>query len=236
MSLEQLAQIQSIDVESKQLAHRRKTLEERSLLTEAEAKRATEQKIIDEVAGARVEAATRQRRLEDEAQIVATRATEDVARLYSGEITGMKDLQALQDEIAGLKSRQESIEDDALVAMEEADSLGHRVADMEQSCAGLDQQVTVLTAEIAASETDIDGQLSELVERRESEVAELDPAMLADYDQLRPLFGSATVVRFNGRKCVGCPSVMPSMEIDRLKHTESGALEHCNECGRIVIL
>jgi len=206
------------------------------LLAEAKTKRAAEQEVIDEVAAARVEAATRQRRFEDEAQTIATKAEADVARLYSGEVTGMKDLQALQDEIAGLKARQESIEDNALAAMEEAEALGRRVADLEGSCSGLDGQITELTSKIQASESEIDAQLAVLKQRRESEVAAVDKSLLDDYEQLQPLFGSATVVRFDGRKCVGCPSVMPSVEVDRLKHADSGTLEHCSECGRIVVL
>jgi len=235
MNLEQLLRIQSIDVETRQLRHRRKTLDQRGELEAASSRRAEEQSVIDEVAAQRVESASRQRRLEDEAQIVATKAADDSARLYSGEVTGMKDLQALQHEIDHLKIRQESIEDDALLAMEEAESLANRVADMEQSCSGLDQRVAVLLDEIASAEQEIDTRLSELVAERESAAADIDASTLGEYDQLRPGFGSATVVHFDGHKCVGCPSTMPSVEVDRLKHVDGGILEHCNECGRMVV-
>jgi len=235
MSLEQLLRVQSIDVESRQLRHRRETLEQRSELAASSVRRAEEQLSIDEVAALRVEAASRQRRLEDEAQIVAAKVADDSARLYSGEVTGMKDLQALQHEIDHLKARQESIEDDALSAMEEAEAFTNRVTDMEQSCSGLDQRITELLDEIAAAEHEIDERLAALVLERGSVTAEVDPSMIEEYEQLRPGFGLATVVRFDGHKCVGCPSVMPSVEIDRLKHADGGILEHCSECGRMVL-
>ncbi len=235
MSLEQLLQIQSIDVESNQLRHRRKTLDQRAELEVARSRRVAEQAMIDEVAAERVDAASRQRRLEDEAQIVATKASVDESRLYNGEVTGMKDLQALQDEIKGLKARQESIEDEALLAMEEVETLGGRAANMEQSCSSLDQRIAILVEAITKSEEEIDARLADLSMRRESAVAETGETMLADYEQLRPRFGSATVVRFDGRNCVGCPSIMPSVEVDRLRHVDTGVLEHCSECGRMVV-
>jgi len=235
MSLEQLLQIQSIDVEMNQLRHRHKTLEQRDQLARSRGERSSKQEAIDEVAAQRVEAATRQRRLEDEAQIVADKAAADEKRLYSGEVGAMKDLQALQDEIAHLKQRQESIEDSALEAMEQADTFRASVEEMEAACVDLDQRIETLLSEIAATESEIDTQLSNLATRRAEAVPDLDPAVLADYEQLRPRFASATVVRFNGKNCVGCPSTMPSMEIDRLKHVEPNSLEHCSECGRMVV-
>lgn len=235
MSFEQLLQIQSMDVESNQLRHRRKTLDQRVELEVARSRRATEQLAIDEIAAEWVDAASRQRRLEDEAQIMATKASVDETRLYNGEVTGMKDLQALQDEIKGLRDRQESIEDEALLAMEEVDGLASRVAKMEQSCSGLDRRISDLIESITKAEEEIDTRLADLATRRESMVAEVDETTLADYEQLRPRFGSATVVRFDGRNCFGCPSTMPSVEVDRLKHVDAGLLEYCSECGRMVV-
>jgi len=236
MSLEQLLQIQSIDVEINQLRHRRKTLAQRDQLADSRSERASKQNAIDEVAAQRVEAASRQRRLEDEAQTVADKASADVQRLYSGEVGAMKDLQALQDEIAHLKQRQESIEDSALEAMEQADTFRTTVEEMEGACADLDQTIESLLTEITVTEAEIDSQLSDLEARRIATVPEIDPAVMADYEQLKPLFGSATVVRFNGKNCVGCPSTMPSMEIDRLKHVDPNSSEHCSECGRMVVI
>jgi len=235
MSLEQLLQIQSIDVEMNQLRHRHKTLVQRTQLTQAQTDRATKQEAIDVVAAQRVEAASRQRRFEDEAQTVADKAAADEKRLYSGEVGGMKDLQALQEEIAHLKQRQDSIEDDALEAMEQAEGFRATVEEMETACADLDHHIETLLREIATAEVEIDTQLSNLETRRAEAVLDIDRGVLADYEHLRPGFGSATVVRFNGKNCVGCPSAMPSMEIDRLKHVESNSLEHCSECGRMVV-
>ena len=66
--------------------------------------------------------------------------------------------------------------------------------------------------------------------------AALDSSLMADYQRLRPVFGSATVVRFESGNCVGCPSMMPAMEVDRMKYTTDSDVLSCDECGRIVLL
>lgn len=235
-SHELLLEIQKIDIETDQLNHRRDVLPQRSELDSVQNQRKARQAEIDEVAALRLVASARQRRLEDEAETVVAKVDKDQLRLYSGEVTAMKDLQALQTEIAHLRSRQESIEDEALVAMEEAEQLLGRVDVMEKSCADLDSQVERLVTEIAEIESEIDSQLLELRGRRIAAVGEVDEALLADYTQLHPGFGSATVVRFDGHNCSGCPSRMPAVEADRFKHLSAGVLDHCNECGRIVVV
>lgn len=235
MSHDKLLDIQRLDVEADQLRHRRANLQQRGELELATAEQARQQVGIDTFAAERVEVATRQKRLEDEAQIVAARADKDDARLYSGDVSAMKDLQALQDEIAGLRRRQGDLEDKALEAMEEAEELNGRIDALESDRQTVDERISVLEAEITAAEAEIESQLADLTAARDTAAAGVDPAHLADYERLRDSFGAATVVQFDGGNCVGCPSTMPAVEIDRMKREPSGSVQHCDECGRIVI-
>ena len=230
-----LLDIQRLDVAVDQLRHRRIHLEERAALEAALAEQKTQQDRIDEVAAARVEVANRQRKFEDEAQIVADRAEADESKLYGGEVTGLKDLEALQHEIATLRERQSGFEDQALEAMEEAEELATRIGELEAARAGADQKVTALEAEIGVLETEIDAEIESLTAERAGTVDGVDAALLADYERLRPAFGAATAVEFDGSKCVGCPSTMPAMEVDRIKHLDGADPTSCTECGRIVL-
>ena len=232
---EVLLEIQRLDVENGRLNHRRATLEERRLLEEALAGQARQQVEIDEVAAARVEVATRQRRFEDEAQIVATRVESDEARLYSGEVQGMKDLEALQHEIAGLRERQTGLEDQALEAMEEAEELAGRVTELETARGEVDAAIDDLRSRITALEAEIDAAVDANSDARAAAVAEVDPTLVEKYARLYPGFGTATVVRFDGSNCSGCPSSMPAMEVDRMKRETAGSVLDCSECGRMVL-
>lgn len=234
MTDHRLLDIQRLDTEGEQLRHRHANLPEREALAEAGVERTRLEQEIAALGAARVEVSTRQKRFEDEAQIFATKADEDEKRLYSGEV-GMKDLQPLQDEIKGLRSRQEELEDRALEAMEEGESLAGDQGTAEAALEAIEARITALEAELAASEAEVDALLAEVSAARDVAAAEVSADDLAEYERLRPGFGSATVVSFDGGNCVGCPSTMPAMELDRMKHADAGSVLSCSECGRIVI-
>ena len=68
------------------------------------------------------------------------------------------------------------------------------------------------------------------------EVPCLPPGEARTYEIcLNIISGAATVVRFDGAGCSGCPSAMPAMEVDRLKHLDGTDPADCEECGRIVL-
>jgi predicted nucleic acid-binding Zn-ribbon protein len=235
MSDEALLEIQQFDVDTDRLIHRRLNMEQRNALEEARVERAKQQVEIDAVAASRVEVANRQRRFEDEAQIVSDKADTDDARLYSGEVQGVKDLEALQHEIGSLRARQENLEDQALEAMEEAEDLRGRVESLEAERLEVDTRIDRLESEITTTEAEIDSEIDRISAARAAAVGSTDPDLVKRYEQLHPGMGSATVVRFDGSNCSGCPSVMPAMEVDRVKHEPAGSTLECRECGRIVL-
>lgn len=230
-----LLDLQRLDTTTEQLTHRRANLEQRQALVDAQAEQARQQAEIDLVAAARVEVATRQRRHEDEAQTLSDKADVDDARLYSGEVTAIKDLEALQHEIAGLRARQGEFEDQALEAMMEAEELAGRIEELESARAGIDAVIAGLESEITAAEAEIDDELAQVAADREGVAASIDAGLVAEYERRRAGFGAATVVRFDGSGCSGCPSAMPAVEVDRIKHLDGTDPADCEECGRIVL-
>jgi uncharacterized protein len=234
MTEHHLLDIQRLDTEAEQLRHRHANLEQRAQLEAARAEAARIEAESAAIDVSRLEVAARQKRFEDEAQIFSAKADDDDKRLYSGDV-GMKDLEPLQAEIAGLRERQGDLEDKALEAMEEAEALAVRRADADERAAAIVEAITVAEAELASAEAEIAAQLVEVAAQREAAAAAVDPGDLAEYERLRPGMGSATVVRFDGGNCVGCPSTMPAVELDRMKHADAGSVLSCSECGRIVI-
>lgn len=235
MSHHDLLEVQRLDVETDQLLHRRATLAQREQLRATTAQRQQLTAETDQVSLTQLEVATRQKRFEDEAQIVAAKIETDEARLYSGEVTGLRDLQALQEEIASLQNRQTDLEDEALNAMEESESLASKAAALNAEVAERDGRIAELNAEIDSATAEIDARLEAVRSKRAELEAELDSSLIADYEGLRSTFGSATVVSFANGKCVGCPSMMPAVEADRMKHATAD-VQSCDECGRIVLL
>lgn len=193
------------------------------------------QRQIDTVALQRIEVLTRQKRLEDEAAIIQARADKDDNRLYSGEIIAIRDLQALQDEIAGLRSRQGVLEDRAIEALMEAEELSGQAEALEEQQAAGGEKVTVLEAELAAEEAAIDDQLATLATTRTEVAARIEASAVDGYERLRQTFGPSTAVTFDPSSGCGCPQQMPAIEVARIKRCAEGEVLDCAECGRLVL-
>ena len=230
-----LIEIQRLDTEAEQLQHRRANLAHHQDLRAARTERSDVQQQIDTVGLQRIEVLTRQKRLEDEAAIIQAKADIDDNRLYSGEITAIRDLQALQDEIAGLRSRQGLLEERAIEALVEAEELTEQAASLEAQRAANDERVTVLEAELAAAEADIDEQIAVLSAARAEAAAQAEAAAVAKYERLREAFGPSTAVPFDPSSGCGCPHQMPAVEVSRIKRCTKGEVLDCAECGRLVL-
>ena len=234
-SVHPLLAIQEIDTETEQLQHRRATLKLREDLDGARSEQRERQRQIETVGLQRIEVLTRQKRLEDEAAIIQARADKDDNRLYSGEITAIRDLQALQDEIAGLRSRQGVLEERAIEALMEAEDLSSQAEALEEQRAASDERVTVLEAELAATEASIDEQLGALSGTRTEAAARAEASAVAEYERLRQTFGPSTAVTFDPSSGCGCPQQMPAVEVARIKRCTEGEVLDCAECGRLVL-
>ncbi len=230
-----LLEVQRLDTETEQLQHRRDTLPARRDLDEAVAASETLRAKLDGVAAERLEVLVRHKRLEQEAAIVEAKADTDDNRLYSGEVRGIRDLQALQEEVAGLRSRQGHLEDQAIAALIEAEELEEAASALRAELEVCDQRVTVLQAEVASAEAEIDEQINAARAARADSAAQLGTSTLDAYDRLRGAFGPSTAVEFDPSSGCGCPSQMPAAEVARIKRCPQGAVEGCSECGRLVI-
>lgn len=230
-----LLDVQRYDIVLQQLRYRRERLAVRETLDEAYRSRTRQKDEIAVIAAARVEVVTRQKRFEQEAAIIETRADSDDNRLYSGELRGIRELQALQDEIKALRASQVALEDQALEAMLAAEDLTDQLDGLTETLAGTEQQVADLEAELAASTTEIDEELQAAQTDRDQAAGQVGAELLARYERLRPGFAASTAVGFDDSSGCRCPFTMPAVEVDRIRQCPQGSARECEECGRIVI-
>lgn len=234
-SVHPLLEIQRLDTETEQLQHRRANLAQLQGLSAARTEQGDLQRQIDTVALQRIEVLTRQKRLEDEAAIVRSKADVDDNRLYSGEITAIRDLQALQDEVAGLRSRQGMLEERAIEALIEAEELTEQAESLHEQRRVGAERITVLEAELASAEATIDEHLDAISTARAEAAATAETTAVAKYERMREVFGPSTAVPFYPSSGCGCPNQMPAVEVARIKRCTEGEVLDCAECGRLVL-
>ena len=234
-ALEAVLSVQDHDTVIDQLRHRRQSLPERAALQALEARRRELAARRQEAAARRDEVAARQAELERAMAVSEARVGEIDRRMYSGQVTASRDLQAMAGEIEHLKERVSDLEDAALAAMEEREPLDAEVAGLDREDAILVADADRLTAALAAAEAAIDADLAGEQEARRAAAEAVPGDLAATYEKLRARLGGIGAARLEHGTCMGCHLRLPATELDRLKREPPDSVAFCDQCGRILV-
>ena len=235
-SLDPLLVVQEHDLALDRLRHRHATRPERAAVAAAEAA----------VAGLDVEIAQRraplaalvtsEQKFEDEAQKLAGQAEAANTKLYSGEITSPKELQALQADVDMLRKHQAAVEEQAITVMEEREPLEAEVADLTARRAEAETGLAGTRAALAAAAAEVEAEIVAEQALRDAAAGGLDAPVVALYERCRANSPSkAGAARLVGHTCQGCHLTIPATEVDALRKAPPGTIAHCDNCGAILV-
>ena len=234
-SLEDLLVVQGHDTVLDQVRHRRTAMPERAAVHEIDVTlKALAQQHAAAVA-ARDEVAGRQATLEKDIAASEARIVEIDRRMYSGEISAARDLQAMAGEVVSIKARVSSLEDKALEVMDEREPLDAAVTDIQARGAALAAEREQLHAAIAENEATIDEEIEAETAARAASSAHVPADLLDNYEKLRSRLGDTGVARLEHGTCMGCHMKMPATELDRIRHQPADVIVYCEQCGRILV-
>lgn len=234
-TLETLLKVQERDTAIDRLRHRRATLPERSALSVLEDRVAGLEARITEITARSEAVAARQSQLESEVGTLEARIKEIERRLYSGTVSASRELQAMSAEVASLKRRRSSVEDEVLVAMEEGEPLSRQLETLDAERDQLDAESEGLRAVLVEAEVTIDAEITTESTARAADADAVPPELLLTYEGLRARLDGIGAARLVGSSCSGCHLVLPSAELARVKKEPPDALVFCDQCGRILV-
>jgi uncharacterized protein len=228
-----LLDLQAIDTSLAQLAHRRKTLPE---LAEVDRLSREVAALDDERVRAQVAVDDLDRdiaRLEKDVEQVRVRAERDRTRLDAG--TGpVKELEALQHELATLSRRKNELEDTELELMEQRESAQATLDDV------LSRLESARTSRVE-TEARRDEELSGLDKDRDWKsgsrvplVADLPAELVRLYEKVRENTGMGAAMLRGGR-CEGCRLDLSGSERARVRAADPDEVIQCEECRRILV-
>jgi predicted nucleic acid-binding Zn-ribbon protein len=230
-----LLAVQDHDTAIDQLVHRRGTLTQRSELAGVDGQTAALRGKRVGVAEVRDELGARQASLEEQISGSRTRSAEIEKRLYGGQVTAARDLQAMDEEVKHLARHVSELEDRELEVMEEIEPLDASLAVTDNELDRLSQDAEALRSSIAEAESEIDTELSRERAERAALAADVPDELLSRYEQLRRKLGGTGAARLVGGSCGGCHLLLPAMELDRVKKAPPDAILNCDQCGRILV-
>lgn len=234
--LEQLLVVQEHDSAIDHLRHRRTTLPERAVLTQAEAVIRELEEPIAEVRGRHEVVSRDVKRLEDEAASAATKVGEVETAMYSGSITSPRELQAMQGEIEQLRRHQRALEDRELELMESQEAIDGELAAFAARVGEAENQASAARTAVAEQEAVIDAEIATETDARTAAASGIPANLLALYDGCRAAARGVGVARLVGTTCQGCRLTIPTTEVARIRKAgPDGDVSHCDNCGAILV-
>ena len=235
-NLEPLLDLQERDLALDRLRHRHGTLPERATVATTSALVAALAAEILAATAQRDEVATVERRLDDEAATIAGQAAAAEQKLYSGEISSPKELQALQADVEQLKRHQRQVEDRQIAAMEQREPLDASVAELEAGHATAEAELAAVGEALTAAEAAIEAEVAVETAAHAEVAAPISTELVGLYERCREKGNGVGAARLVGGTCQGCHLSVPSTEIDVIRRAPADQVSYCDNCGCILVL
>lgn len=170
--------------------------------------------------------------LEDEIEAARTRREDAQVKMYTAGIPA-RDAENLALEVEQLGRQIDSKETEQLGLLEQADELGPRVDELTERRDRLTATKAELEATIKTEWASIDAELARKEARKETEVAAIDPDLLAVYERIRAAKGGVAVGELTDNICGACHVGLSSAEVYAMRDEE---LPRCVHCARLLVL
>ena len=229
-----LLDLQALDTALAQLAHKRRTLPELSVIADCTARIAVLQ---DEATTAQVElddVAREQSRLEADVDMVAARAKRDADRMLAGGLPA-KELESLQHEIDSLARRQSTLEDEVLEAMERRESAESTLAQVSGQIAGIEAERAGAAAARDTAFAGIDADAAGRTAQRAELAGSLPGDLVALYEKVRESSGGSGAAALHQRRCEGCRLELAGSELSAVRAAAPETVLRCENCRRILV-
>jgi predicted nucleic acid-binding Zn-ribbon protein len=231
-----LLELQTHDSAIDRLNHQRGSLPEHALMERLGTNLAAIDQLVAERQGELATVSREQTRLEDEVEMVRSKAQTEEARAISGRVTSPKELTSIQEEVASLHRRQAALEDDLLERMERHETLDAELAEL----ASRRERLTAEQAEVAkardAALADIDRELEVQRSARKLLEPKVSEELLKLYEQIRARQGGIGAGALVGNTCQGCRTSLSRVDVNALRALPPERIKRCEHCRRILVV
>ncbi|MEV6345954.1 C4-type zinc ribbon domain-containing protein [Actinoplanes sp. NPDC051851] len=227
-----LLDLQGVDTALAKIVHQRKTLPE---LAEIDAAAREISALEDERVRAQVAVDDLDRdisRFEKDIEQVRLRKERDQKRLDAG--GSLKEVEGLQHELATLNRRQSELEDAELELMEQRETAGAALAEVQGRLAAAAGKRTDAERRREEATADLTKELEFKTASRVPLAADLPSDLVTLYDKIRTETGMGAALVYAGR-CGACRIELYGADLNRVKSAPADEVVRCEECRRIMV-
>lgn len=231
--LERLHELQLTDSALDHMAYRRSHLEERVAFNTAQAHTQGARKALAANVARRAELDRQYAALEVSGREIDTKVTRLEGQMRNVVVT--REAEAIQREIATLKSERDAADEQGLVLLDESETLSAAAVQIEVDITAVEAAEGSAAAVLAVADAALDAEAAGLGERRRELAAGLPEALVSLYESRRPAFKGVAVAKLQGTRCTGCHLDLSRVEIEALWAVPHDELPECPQCARILV-
>lgn len=172
--------------------------------------------------------------LELETKSLNTKAAAVEQRLYSGQVSNPKELQDMQEELASLKRRRTSLEDEMLETMITLESTQATLQDAQESLRTAIAEWEADQGDLVGEQTRLTASLDELRAKRATALKEVSPENFSIYKKHYRIKQGQVVSPLVETHCRVCGVSQSSSIIQQVR--QGHELVFCSNCGRILAI
>jgi len=153
-------------------------------------------------------------------------------RIYSGEISNVKELKLLEEKCNSVRKKAEEYEEKALLTMEELDNLKKQLPEEVKLTEQKKMQCREKQLKIREEIGKIKAVLSSTKKQLQQLEASISPELLEKFYKIKKLKGHTVALVVDG-KCDGCMMEVSVMVAEEGKQYKQ--IIYCENCGRILV-
>ncbi len=175
---------------------------------------------------------TRSRDLDLEIKGLVQKAKTASDLLYSGKVRNPKELEDLQEEIAGLQKRQKQLEDSLIEVYLDIEERQTGIKSLQADLEALLQTEGTEHQKLHREAQKLQEELQDLEQTRQTAVQKIDPTALKKYDSMWVAKKGTPVSRLEGESCKLCGVEQTTIIVQKVHRGQE--LIFCHVCGRIL--
>lgn len=227
-----LLQLQGLDTAADQARHRKANLAERETLKSVAESVIAWEKRCTELTALITNTEDAIARAEQQSGEIDAKHSRLHGQLKT--IIAPREAEALQHEIAVLDEERSTLDEEALIKMDEQSSAEDELSALQAQEADLREQASAATTALTEAEAAIDAGLAEIGEQREHLASALPEALVGRYEHVRAKLGVAAAM-LTGSQCEGCHLDLSPAEVDDVRRSPADAIPDCPQCGRLLV-
>jgi len=169
------------------------------------------------------------------AQDLSEQIVVNEGELMSGRVRVPKELESLQAKVDSLRRQLATVEESGVEALLQVEAVSQRLTTEQTTLASLENAWKAGQTDLLQEEAKYRRIYAQLKQQRDLAAQKIDPASLAQYDQLRARKAGIAIAPLQNSQCGVCHIQVPTGVVSAARSRQNQAA-FCPSCGRILFV